>query len=99
MLSPAVCSVLARVCLIFSVEGLNGEFNRQQRKSTRFRCGDRIRFSAPPAEFRKSVLFDFEQTAPALAMRGHPRLTKAGNGQSYLDITAPPRRGKSSHAL
>src|SRR5262249_41109591 len=24
--------------------------------------------------------FDFEQTAPVLAARGHPRLTKAGNG-------------------
>ena len=24
--------------------------------------------------------FAFEQTAPALAARGHPRLTKAGNG-------------------
>jgi hypothetical protein len=28
--------------------------------------------------------FGFEQTAPALATRGHPRLTKAGNG---LDST------------
>ena len=28
--------------------------------------------------------FVFEQTAPALATRGHPRLTKAGNGQSSV---------------
>jgi hypothetical protein len=28
--------------------------------------------------------FVFEQTAPALAARGHPRLTKAGNRQSWL---------------
>jgi hypothetical protein len=28
--------------------------------------------------------FVFEQTAPALATRGHPRLTKAGNGSHVI---------------
>jgi hypothetical protein len=30
------------------------------------------------------MLRDFEQTAPALAPRGHPRLTKAGNEKCFL---------------
>ena len=31
----------------------------------------------------------FEQTAPALATRGHPRLTQAGNGVYCLVSNAP----------
>ncbi len=36
------------------------------------RCASRI---------SERTLRDFEQTAPALAARGHPRLTKAGTGR------------------
>jgi hypothetical protein len=37
--------------------------------------------------------FVFEQTAPALAARWHPRLTKAGNGKGHQKVEFHLRRG------
>jgi hypothetical protein len=36
--------------------------------------------SASRISVRSALRADFEQTAPALTARGHPRLTQAGNG-------------------